>query len=374
MQSQSKHFVQIYKGEYTKAINRPSGCNGFDIVIGNPPYGAKQDDTDKKVFRRTYITTKTISGVQKGSLDSYTLFIELAYNLLQAKGSLTMIVPISFTSSDALSGVHRLLIQNCDTIRVSSYAVRPQPVFKNAVVNTSIIDIHKSGTPCKHLYSTKMYRKGGEFDLQALIDNLEFTDVKDYMLFGRIPKVSYKIEKDILGKLAKCHKLKEYIQTDGTPIYYRFAGGRYFKVVTNYSNGSSAERAIFFNNKYANAIGCILSSNLSFWFYQIYSDNLNWKSYEIENVPLPPFTDKILEQLTSLYTKYLADIEQNANSRQTTEGSSYNVSSFKEYKIGKSKHIIDRIDDLICPLYGMTTEETEFIKNYDIKFRLSDDE
>ena len=158
------------------------------------------------MFRQTYVTTKTIRRIQKGSIDSYTLFIEQAYNLLQSKGCLTMIVPISFTSSDALSGVHRLLMQNCDTIRVSSYAVRPQPVFKNAVVNTSIIEIHKTGTPCKHLYSTKMYRKGGELNLQALVDNLEFIDVKDYMLFGRIPKVSRKMETNILEKIATLPK------------------------------------------------------------------------------------------------------------------------------------------------------------------------
>ena len=343
-------------------------------MIGNPPYGAKQSEADKRMFRQTYVTTKTIRGIQKGSIDSYTLFIEQAYNLLQSKGCLTMIVPISFTSSDALSGVHRLLMQNCDTIRVSSYAVRPQPVFKNAVVNTSIIEIHKTGSPCKHLYSTKMYRKGGELNLQALVDNLEFIDVKNYMLFGRIPKVSRKMETNILEKIATLPKLKDYVRQEGAPIIYRFAGGRYFKVVTNYSNGSSAERTLFFDEKYANAIGCILSSNLSFWFYQIYSDNLNWKNYEIENVPLPPFTDDTIAQLKSLYEEYLADIEHNANSRKTSEGSSYNVSSFKEYKIGKSKPIIDRIDDLICPLYGLTKEETEFIKNYEIQFRLSDEE
>ena len=343
-------------------------------MIGNPPYGAKLSETDKRMFRQTYVTTKTIRGIQKGSIDSYTLFIEQAYNLLQSKGCLTMIVPISFTSSDALSGVHRLLMQNCDTIRVSSYAVRPQPVFKNAVVNTSIIETHKTVTPCKHLYSTRMYRKGSELDLQALVDNLEFIDVKDYMLFGRIPKVSLKMETNILEKIATLPKLKDYVCQEGAPIYYRTSGGRYFKVVTNYSTGSTKEKAIVLKSKYTNAIGCVLSSNLSFWFYQIYSNNLDWKGCEIENVPLPPFTDDTIAQLNSLYEEYLTDIEHNAKSRKTSEGSSYNVSSFKEYKIGKSKPIIDRIDDLICPLYGLTKEETEFIKNYEIQFRLSDEE
>ena len=48
-------------------------------------------------------------------------------------------------------------------------------------------------------------------------------------------------------------------------------------------------------------------------------------------------------------------------------------STFKEYKLRKSKAFIDELDDLICPLYGLTEEETNFIKNYEIKFRLEDE-
>ena len=160
----------------------------------------------------------------------------------------------------------------------------------------------------------------------------------------------------------------------GSPIYYRFAGGRYFKVITNYSNGSSAERRIDFPDNIADTIGCILSSNLSFWFYQIYSDNLNWKNIEIESFTIPPMTDEIIQDLRKLYNEYLADIERHANVRQSSGDSNYNVSSFKEYKIVRSKAIIDRIDDIICPLYGLTKTETDFIKNYELEFRLSGDE
>ncbi len=113
-------------------------------MIGNPPYGATLKDEEKKIYKEKYITTKSIRGVQKGSMDSYTIFIELGYNILSANGNLSYIVPISVTSSDALSGVHRLLESNCKEIRVSSYAVRPQPVFENAVVNTSILSFTRS--------------------------------------------------------------------------------------------------------------------------------------------------------------------------------------------------------------------------------------
>ena len=362
------YFTDVFKG----ANNLDN--SGFDIVIGNPPYGAKLSQEDKEILKKKYISAQTIKGVQKGSLDTYTLFIELGYNLLKKGGNLGFIVPISITSSEAVTGIHKLLSNNCSAIKLSSYAVRPKPVFENAMVNTSIIQFVKTNTSCESILSTKMYRRGKNFNLEQLINNLEFVETKDLMLLGRIPKISYNIERNILTKILNQKTIYQCFSEKGSPIYYRAAGGRYFKVVTNYSTGSSAEKMLLFSSKLSNSIGGILSSNLSFWFYQIYSDNLNWKSYEIENFTIPYLSDKDIVALEKLYQKYLADIENNTRNKTVTEASSYHINEFKEYKIQKSKHIIDQIDDLICPLYGLTQEETDFIKNYEIEFRLSDND
>ena len=351
-------------------FSRPSK-EGFDIVIGNPPYGAKYDNQTKRYYKNTYVTANSIRGLQKGSLDTYTLFIELGYNLLRRNGSFAYIVPISLTSSDSLTGVHRILMGNCDTIHISSYAVRPKPVFENAVVNTSILLFQKTETPCQHLYSTKMHRRGNEFDLQKLIDNLNFSNVYGYTMIGRIPKISCEMEKDILIKIFNNTPIRTLYDDKGDPIYYRTTGGRYFKVVTNYPTGSTKEKPLYFQKRLSNAIGCILSSSLAFWFYQIYSNNLDWKTYEIENFTIPQLTTENIEYLDKLYSRYLTDIEAKANVRTTSGESTYNVDSFKEYKIVRSKAIIDEIDDYICPLYGLTQEEIDFIKNYELEFRLA---
>ena len=356
--------------DFYVCLRRPSK-EGFDIVIGNPPYGAKYDYQTKRYYKNTYVTANSIRGLQKGSFDTYTLFIELGYNLLRRNGSFAYIVPISLTSSDSLTGVHRLLMNNCDTIHISSYAVRPKPVFENAVVNTSILLFQKTETPCQHLYSTKMHRRGNEFDLQKFIDNLNFSNVYGYTMIGRIPKIGYEMEKDILIKIFNNTPIRTLYDDKGDPIYYRTTGGRYFKVVTNYPTGSTKEKPLYFQKRLSNAIGCILSSSLAFWFYQIYSNNLDWKTYEIENFTIPQLTTENIEYLDKLYSRYLTDIEAKANVRTTSGESTYNVDSFKEYKIVRSKGIIDEIDDYICPLYGLTQEETDFIKNYELEFRLA---
>ena len=351
-------------------FSRPSK-EGFDIVIGNPPYGAKYDNQTKRYYKNTYVTANSIRGLQKGSLDTYTLFIELGYNLLRRNGSFAYIVPISLTSSDSLTGVHRILMGNCDTIHISSYSVRPKPVFENAVVNTSILLFQKTETPCQHLYSTKMHRRGNEFDLQKLIDNLNFSNVYGYTMIGRIPKIGCEMEKDILIKIFNNTPIRSLYDDKGDPIYYRTTGGRYFKVVTNHSTGSTKEKPLYFQKRLSNAIGCILSSSLAFWFYQIYSNNLDWKTYEIENFTIPQLSAENIKILDDLYFRYLTDIEAKANVRTTSGESTYNVDSFKEYKIVRSKGIIDEIDDYICPLYGLTQEEIDFIKNYELEFRMS---
>jgi hypothetical protein len=220
-----------------------------------------------------------------------------------------------------------------------------------------------------------MYRKNVEFDLQYLMNNLQFTDIKDIKLNGRYPKISLPIEKSILQKIySQNTKIKDLVRENGVAIYYRTTGGRYFKVITNYPTGSTKEKPIYFDSKNANLIGAVLSSNLFFWFYQIISNNLDLKAYEIKvfGLPLEKLDDKIIKKIETRYSDYLLDIEENANIRQTECYA--NIDSFKEYNISKSKYLIDQIDDLICPLYGLTKEEITFIKNYEIKFRISDNE
>lgn len=351
--------------------------DGFDVVIGNPPYGATKSESDKKYYLSKFNSAKSITNIQKGSTDTFAIFIEKGFNLLRENGNLIYIVPISITSSDSMTGIHNILESNCSKIIVSSYSVRPQPIFENAMVNTSILFFKKDFQKNTSILSTKMYRKNTNFNIQKLLENLEFINVVDVKLRGRYPKISLDIEKSILKKILGIKsKISDFIvkNEDGAPIFYRTTGGRYFKVITNYSTGSNKEKAIFIEKKYSNCIGAILSSNLYFWFYQIISNNLDLKSYEIEifGFPSEKLNSNCIVLLEEIYGRYLLDIEYNSKVRETIKYA--NITSFKEYKISKSKPIIDEIDDLIGSLYGLTSEEVNFIKNYEIEYRLSEEE
>jgi hypothetical protein len=251
---------------------------------------------------------------------------------------------------------------------------RPVQIFENAHTPVSVLLFTKTGTPCKTLLTTKRNRRKENEDLEKVIKRLEFVNSVDYVLYGRIPRVGKKIETSILKKLfsRKNVPVGKMIKSKGSPIYYRTGGGDYFKVFTDYVTGSTQEKPIHFGKDIASVIGAFLSSNLYWWFQNIYADGRHIKRSEIEQFPIPlsELTDAVKRKLRKLYAAYLTDIEKNANVRTPGKDSSYKVDSFKEYKLVYSKSLIDQIDDVICPLYGLTDKELEFIKNYELEFRM----
>jgi len=123
------------------------------------------------------------------------------FEVLKKFGFLIYIVPISVTSSEFYGCLYNLLEENCEEIRISSYAVRPQPIFENSVVDVSIFSFVKTLTPNERVMCTKLYRKSEKTPINYILSNLQFINCKKYKLLGLYPKISLQIEADILEKL-----------------------------------------------------------------------------------------------------------------------------------------------------------------------------
>lgn len=81
--------------------------NGFDIVIGNPPYIGFQRVPNKEYLNSHYFTAS-------GKYDFYVVFIEKGMNLLNDKGALTYICPSYFYMREYGKNTRKLLLDNGD--------------------------------------------------------------------------------------------------------------------------------------------------------------------------------------------------------------------------------------------------------------------
>ena len=371
--AQQKSLPFVLWQLYFPTVFKENG--GFDIIVGNPPYGAKISTADKKVVKKKFLCTKTITGKQKGSTDTFALFIEKSFNLCNTGGIVNLIVPMSVTSSDSMTALHNLLEANCKVIRVSSYSRRPKPIFESASSRVSIFSFKKTLSPIEKLFTSKVSRRNEENTIPKIIGGLEFVDSLKVKLPGRYPKIGTSQQLVIIGKMfAFNKKIADYADEDGEPFYYRTSGGEYFNVITNYSTGSSKERPFHTKQKFTKIIAATLSTSL-FWFYQqTYTNGLDLKRFELETFPLfdlESLTPAQIERIEKIYGEYLRDIERNVSVRTSSGNSSYNVTQFKNYKLNRSKPLIDKLDDVIGKFYGLTDAEINFIKNFELEIRMS---
>lgn len=246
---------------YFTTVFRDNG--GFDIIVGNLPYGAKISAADKKDVKKTFLCTETVSGKQKGSTDTFTLFIEKSFNLCNKDGNVNLIVPMIVTSSDSMTALYNLLEKNCRVICVSSYSNRPKQIFDAACIRSYIFSFQKTFSPIEKIFTSKMIRHDEDHSIKNIIKSLSFVDSSKSNLPGRCPKIGTEQQREIIRKNFSFNKkIAAYSDEVGTPFYYRTSGGRYFNIITDYLIGSLKERSFYVTKKFTKVIGATLSTRL----------------------------------------------------------------------------------------------------------------
>ena len=156
-------------------------------------------------------------------------------------------------------------------------------------------------------------------------------------------------------------------------IYYRTAGGRYWKIFLDKSfgtNNASEKSAIIHQISKYIAIS-VLSSDVFWWYYSLHFDMFNLKDYMIFAYRYNSKTEEEERLLERLGIQYIDSLEDNSVSKSISAKHGSVVQ--KQYYVRKSKPIIDEIDKVLAKHYGFTEEELDFIINYDIKYRMGDE-
>ena len=103
---------------------------GFDIVIANPPYGAKLSKSEKEIYKKLY------SDVHMRTPETYCYFISLACRLaLKTNGIITYIVPNNMFYQNENLKTRELLVLNNRLVRAINLG---DNTFENADVPTCI--------------------------------------------------------------------------------------------------------------------------------------------------------------------------------------------------------------------------------------------
>ena len=110
--------------------------SGFDLVVGNPPYGKiKLSKDDREKWRRSLF----------GHANLYGLFTDLAVRLIRPGGTIAFVTPTSFLGGQYFKALRELLRQEAPPIAID-FIARREGVFADALQEALLAVYKKEGT------------------------------------------------------------------------------------------------------------------------------------------------------------------------------------------------------------------------------------
>ncbi len=151
-----------WRFEFPEVLDKDGNFEGFDVIIGNPPYGVKMNQALKNAIKREY----------SASEDIYTSFIELGTKLCNEKGNVSFIIPVSWQTGDNYVNTRTFIKNN---IQLSKGIVLPYDVFDDVYVDTGLYFFTKMNAPSSLVYE---YSVKDKVSLDSL-NNILFKEIQN---------------------------------------------------------------------------------------------------------------------------------------------------------------------------------------------------
>lgn len=322
----------------------------FDYIIGNPPYIENKG---------RYHTIK-----KHGNL--YANVLENSLSLLNNKGKLCFIIPISYVSTQRMSEIRKIVQENTKVSKVFNFADRPSCLFTSVHQKLTIIACEKKAKLKEHKTFSSSYNFWYKKERESMFKNLSLVEVDKFDSF--IPKIGNSIEKNIFKKVFTKNRensISSYLNSglleNSATIYLNMRATFWIKCFTDFSRSKEYKQ---FNclPEYQNYLYCILNSSLFFWFWCVISDGWHITTKELDSFLFLNCKNKC--KWNNLAQNLIKDLEEKKKFVNTKQ-----IDFIYQHK--KSKSLIDQIDNELAKIYKLTNNELKYIKEFAYKYRMS---
>ena len=317
----------------------------YDIIVGNPPY-----------------VEDSRSGLspQKKYGNIYANVLENAGRLLKPKGSFGFVIPLSYISTPRMSRIREVLYSIVPEQYILSYSDRPDCLFTSVHQKLCIL-IGRSTNSTKTIF-TGNYRYWYSEERTELFNTVEVIK-NSFSTDQYIPKLGTIADINVYEKvIGNPEKLLDLLEENGDgAVYLNMRAAFWIKAFINKHNGGEYRQYNCRNRDIANYVMCLLNSSLFWWYWIAVSDCWHITRKELIGFNVP---ENINFNKTNRLAKQLEDKLEETKKFVGTKQTDY------EYKHKECVDEIHEIDDYINSLYGLTDDESLYIKNFAFRYRI----
>lgn len=334
---------------YDYVTEKPDANSRYDIIVGNPPY---VEDT------------KSSSVPEKKYGNIYANVLEHAAQQLNPGGTLGFIIPLSYVSTPRMEKIREALYRHIPEQYILSFSDRPDCLFASVHQKLCVLfgrNTANKKNARKAIY-TGNYRYWYREERGKLFRTMEVVK-NSFVTAAYIPKLGNGLDISIYRKLtARRTPMIELLQGDGSFVYLNMRAAFWIKAFLHKHAGAEYRAFGCEDESQANFILCLLNSSLFWWYWICVSDCWHITRKELEGFKIPrPRGYEEANRLAAALENRLEETRVFVGTRQTEY----------EYKHRACVEEIHRIDDYVNALYGLTEEESLYIKNFAYRYRVS---
>lgn len=325
-------------------VSKPMIKERFHIIIGNPPYVE-----DFKSGLNPIIKYGNI----------YANVLKNASGILEENGSMGFVIPISYVSTPRMKKIRDDLFKEIPVQYILNYADRPDCLFDSVHQKLSVL-IGKKRKCSKSIY-TSAYQYWYKEEREKIFQNIEMVK-NPYLTDEFIPKLGNYYDLDIYKKIIKSPNMVSVYETSrigDEVVYLNRRETFWMKAYRTFIDDPDYKVFNYKSAAEADFCYCLINSSLFWWYWIVVSDcwhvskNLNGfrtvKKFD---------TKRIVKMAAKLRTR-LEETKEYVGTKQTEY----------EYKHKLCISEIHEIDTYINELYGLTEEESDYIKSYALNYR-----
>lgn len=188
--------------EFPEVLDQDGNFVGFDIVIANPPYIFARNQSFDDKTKQYYLSHYEVDEYQA---NTYTLFMELGYNLLKKNGTFAYIVPNNMLTIQSNQKIRNFLLNKSGSLVIINSLDK---IFADANVDNCLVFLKKE----KSDEVTVGELKKGDFETVGTVDKDFFG--KDNPIFS-ISMVKYR---DAIGAYWKVNDSKNVLNSPNISI------------------------------------------------------------------------------------------------------------------------------------------------------------
>lgn len=329
---------------YDFVSNKPDQTNQYDIIIGNPPYveDSKSDSSPENRYGNIYANV-----------------LENASMHLKPGGVLGFVIPLSYVSTPRMKKIRDELYVQIPEQYILSYSDRPDCLFTS--VHQKLCVLFGRNREVARTIFTGNYRYWYREERYDLFNTSEVVK-NNYLEDEYIPKLGTKLDTSIYRKIIANHTpIIQHLESDMEPVYLNMRAAFWIKAFLNEHTGSEYKKFNCESREYANYCMCLLNSSLFWWYWICVSDCWHITRKELKGFKVPDIHDFTeVNMLAEILEDRLEETKLYVGTKQTEY----------EYKHKECVDEIHRIDDYINNLYGLTDEESLYIKNFAYRYRI----